>query len=289
MIKIIEHKIIKEAYDDSAPSWIKDFLVLNGINSGLASYFGTEYDLGHAEWHEESVPTSPSDIRLKDKNRISFFLVPNAKRFYNRKLRKMELYPVIFSYDADSGYSNPWKPSLETLGLRRNASFKTLLPLFTKYAWIEKSSNRQNAKDIHDKRRELQDGAVALQREMSGWWLDKDKSGYIVDKDKYKKLLVSKKASKIIQTTYDEINDYITKSKEAINNFVNNMSSNDDIYKFKSKEAFSCLSNLFYYANQCNEWLSQLDKGQKLDDVSIYELSKKMSKEYKKLLSYIPQ
>ena len=75
MIKLIEHKVIKEAYDDSAPSWIKDLLVSGGVNSGLSSYLGPEYDLGHAHWTEESVPTSPSDPRLKDKNRISFFLL----------------------------------------------------------------------------------------------------------------------------------------------------------------------------------------------------------------------
>lgn len=286
MLKIIEHKIIKEAYDDSAPSWIKDLLK---ANLATDQYNAHNYDLSHAQWHEEDVPTSPSDPRLKDKNRISYFLMPNAIEKWDRKQHKYVKKDIVLSYNAShEDWAGGWNYDLTTLGFRSNASFKTLLPYFTKYAWIEKESNKQNAKEIRDKRAELKDGAIALQRHMASYWQDEDKSGYIVDKDKYKRLLVSKKASKMVQDACNEVNDCITKAKSAINDFVNNLSSRSALYSFKSKEAFHYLSDLFYYANQCNAWLEQLDNGKELNDAYIYEIPDKISKAYDKLLKCLP-
>lgn len=306
MIKLFEHKVeLTEAYDASAPDWIKQWLSFkprasnwkynrtksDNKNSSASAYLGHKFDLGHAEWHEEDVPTSPTDPRLKDEDRISFFLIPGSSSVWDSESGKYITLEkdTILSYDAGDDYRK-WYPELDELGFRKNASLKTLLPNFTKYAWIEKGSNKQSANDIQNQRKELKKGAIALERIIDGWW-NTDKSGYIVDKNKYKKLLVSKNASKIVQKACDEINEYITNAKTLIKDFVSNGIDNFDGWGSRTKinnsiqTAMWSLQHLLDYAEKCDKWLQKLDDGEKLHDTEIYEIADKASDEYTTLVN----
>lgn len=311
MIKLFEHRVIKEAYDASAPDWIKTWLTKrfradrwkyhrtnkDDANSNTSSVMGSQFDLGHAEWHEEDVPTSPKDPRLTDPSRVSFFLIPGSTSIYDYDTRKYNTIEkdTILSYDY--GASNDpyyrWYPRLSELGFRSNASLKSLLPRFTKYAWVERDSNKQNAEDIQQQREELQKGAIALQRTMNNWWGHKDASGYIVDRSKYKRLLVSKNASKIVQKACDEINEYITNAKTLIKDFVSNGIDNFDGWKSSNKigssiqTAMWSLERLLDYAEKCDKWLQKLDNGEELSDTAIYEIADDASNEYTTLVNVL--
>ena len=325
MIKLFEHKVkLTEAYDASAPDWIKTWLAYkpranygwrsnrtdtDKINSRSGFSLGKQYDLGNAEWHEEEVPTSPSDPRLKDANRVSFFLMPGSSRVYDPEegkyntVEKDTVLAYVSNPDSNGEYwEHKWIPDLNDIGFRANASLKTLLPYFTKYAWVERETNRQNAKDTRQQRRELQQGAIALERKMNDWW-DRDASGYIVDKNKYKRLLVSKKANKMVQDALDAINDYLTKSRALITDFVNNVSDKYALQKLAGQynrnyysSALHYLDTLLDYASKCNGWLEKLQNNEDLEKSNpllyhaseVYDITEEAKKAYESLVKAIP-
>lgn len=199
---------VLEVFSGSMPGWIKNNLTSINNYEVLAK----RYDFANADFYEDSIPASNRDKRLKDPNRINFFLL----NVHN----KLELAIYLNGH---------WFTPLKKFGI---GSWQEIVDSTEKFAYAEVTSG-DNAEDLRKARAELKKGAIALQRNIYGWMNNRDKSGYIVDKNKYKKILSTSKLGNYVRY-FDEVNDIIRQAKETISDFVMNIDNIYSIYDLSS-------------------------------------------------------